>query len=102
MHTDNPVIEERNYIEQAAIINHYGMPDEAALETVTINPAKILAIDNRVGSIEAGKDADLTVWTGHPLDLGSKADKVFIDGKLVFTLKDGFLPWKNRPATLAP
>ena len=102
LHTDNPVIEERNFIEQAAIINHYGMPDEAALETVTINPAKILAIDNRVGSIEVGKDADLTVWTGHPLELGSKADKVFIDGKLVFTLKDGFLPWKNRPATLAP
>jgi imidazolonepropionase-like amidohydrolase len=102
LHTDNPVIEERNFIEQAAIINHYGMPNEAALETVTINPAKILAIDNRVGSIEAGKDADLTVWAGHPLELGSKADKVFIDGKLVYTLKDGFLPWKNRPATLVP
>lgn len=102
LHTDNPVIEERNYIEQAAIINHYGMPDEAALETVTINPAKILAIDQRVGSIEAGKDADLTIWTGHPLELTSKADKVFIDGKLVYTGKDGFLPWKNRPASLVP
>jgi len=56
----------------------------------------------RVGSIEAGKDADLTVWTGHPLELTSKADKVFIDGKLVYTQKDGFLPWKNRPATLVP
>ncbi|HLW79595.1 MAG TPA: amidohydrolase [Terriglobia bacterium] len=102
LHTDNPVIEERNYIEQAAIINHYGMPDEAALETVTINPARILAIDRRVGSIEAGKDADLTIWTGHPLELTSKADKVFIDGKLVYTQQDGFLPWKNRPATLIP
>lgn len=102
LHTDNPVIEERNYIEQAAIINHYGMPDEAALETVTINPAKILAIDKRVGSIEAGKDADLTIWSGHPLELTSKAEKVFIDGKLVYTRKDGFLPWKNRPATLVP
>ena len=102
LHTDNPVIEERNYIEQAAIINHYGMPDEAALQTVTVNPARILAIDRRVGSIEVGKDADLTVWTGHPLELTSKADKVFIDGKLVYTQKDGFLPWKHRPATLVP
>lgn len=98
LHTDNPVIEERNYIEQAAIINHYGMPDEAALQTVTINPAKILGIDNRVGSIDPGKDADLTIWTGNPLELTSKADRVFIDGKLIYTMKDGFLPWKGRPA----
>lgn len=98
LHTDNPVIEERDYIEQAAIINHYGMPDEAALQTVTINPAKILGIDNRVGSIDPGKDADLTIWTGNPLELTSKADRVFIDGKLIYTMKDGFLPWKGRPA----
>ncbi|HEV2233791.1 MAG TPA: amidohydrolase [Terriglobia bacterium] len=98
LHTDNPVIEERNYIEQAAIINHYGMPDEAALQTVTINPAKILGIDNRVGSIDPGKDADLTIWTGNPLELTSKADRVFIDGKLIYTMKDGFLPWKGRLA----
>jgi imidazolonepropionase-like amidohydrolase len=102
LHTDNPVIEERDYIEQASIINHYGMPDEAALQTVTINPAKILGIDNRVGSIDTGKDADLTIWTGYPLELTSKADRVFIDGKPVYTLKDGFLPWKGRPATLVP
>lgn len=102
LHTDNPVIEERDYIEQAAIITHYGMPEDVALQTVTINPAKILAIDNRVGSIEAGKDADLTIWTGYPLELTSKADRVFIDGKLVYTLKDGFLPWKGRPASLVP
>ncbi|HEV2349484.1 MAG TPA: amidohydrolase [Terriglobia bacterium] len=98
LHTDNPVIEERNYIEQAAIVNHYGMPDEAALQMVTINPAKILGIDNRVGSIDPGKDADLTLWTGNPLELTSKAEKVFIDGKLIYTMKEGFLPWKGRPA----
>ena len=102
LHTDNPVIEERNYIEQAAIINHYGMPDEAALQTVTINPAKILGIDQRVGSIDPGKDADLTIWKGYPLELTSKADRVFIDGKPVYTMQDGFLPWKGRPAGLMP
>lgn len=102
LHTDNPVIEERDYIEQASIVNHYGLPDEAALQMVTINPARILGIDNRVGSIDVGKDADLTIWTGNPLELTSKADEVFIDGKPVYTLKDGFLPWKGRPATLVP
>lgn len=98
LHTDNPVIEERNYREQAAIINHYGMPDEAALQTVTLNPAKILGIDPWVGSIDTGKDADLVIWDGNPLELTSKADKVFIDGNLVYTRQDGFLPWKGRPA----
>jgi imidazolonepropionase-like amidohydrolase len=100
LHTDNPVVEERNYIEQAAIITHYGTPEEAALQMVTINPAKILGIDNRVGSIDPGKDADLTLWSGDPLELTSKAETVFIDGKLVYTLKDGFLPWKDRPTGL--
>jgi len=98
LHTDNPVIEERDYIEQAAIITHYGMPDEAALQTVTINPAKILGIDQWVGSIDAGKDADLVLWKGNPLELTSHAEKVFIDGKLVYTRQEGFLPWKGRPA----
>ena len=102
LHTDNPVIEERDYIEQASIVNHYGTPDEAALQMVTINPARILGIDNRVGSIDVGKDADLTIWTGNPLELTSKAQEVFIDGKPVYTLQDGFLPWKGRPATLVP
>jgi imidazolonepropionase-like amidohydrolase len=102
LHTDSPVIEERDYISQASIINHYGMPDEAALQAVTINPAKILAIDQHVGSLDVGKDADLTIWTGNPLELTSKADQVFIDGKLVYTENDGFLPWKGRPASLVP
>jgi imidazolonepropionase-like amidohydrolase len=102
LHTDSPVIEEKNYIEQAAIVNHFGTPDEAALQMVTINPARILGIDQRVGSIDPGKDADLTVWNGPPLELTSKADRVFINGKLVYSAQDGFLPWKGRPAAMMP
>ncbi len=97
-HTDNPVIEERYYIEQAAIAAHYGMPDEAALEAVTINPARLLGIDRAVGSIEPGKDADLAVWDGYPLELRSHVNRVYIDGKLVYTKQDGFLPWRGRAA----
>jgi imidazolonepropionase-like amidohydrolase len=100
LHTDNPVIEERDYIEQAAIVNHYGTPDEAALEMVTINPAKILGIDQKVGSIQPGKDADVVVWTGHPLELTSKVDRVYIDGRQVYSEHGGFLPWQGRGARL--
>ena len=47
---------------------------------VTLNPAKLLHIDDRVGSIKVGKDADLVLWTTHPLSIEAIADKVFIDG----------------------
>jgi len=97
-HTDNPVIEERYYIEQAAFASHYGLPDEVALEAVTINPARILGIEQRVGSLEPGKDADLAVWSGYPLDLRSRVERVFIDGKQVYSQKEGFIPWKGRSA----
>jgi imidazolonepropionase-like amidohydrolase len=100
LHTDNPVIEEKYYIEQAAIVAHYGMPDEAALETVTINPARILGIDQHVGSIEPGKDADLSLWDAHPLDLRAHVESVFIDGRRVYTRREGFLPWKGREGGL--
>jgi len=99
-HTDNPVLEERHYIGEAVIATHYGMPDEAALEAITINPARILGIDQRLGSIEVGKDADLVIWDGYPLDLRSKVEMVFIDGELVYTQKEGFIPWKARSAGL--
>jgi len=98
LHTDNPVIEERYYIEQASIINHYGMPDDAALAAVTINPARILGIERWVGSIEPGKDADVVLWNGPPLELTSKVDRVFIDGRVVYTQAGGFLPWRGRQA----
>lgn len=98
MHTDSPVMEDRDYRLQASIAYHYGVPEEVALQMVTINPAKILGIDKHVGSIDVGKDADLVVWSGNPLDLRSKVERVYIDGKLVYTPQEGFIPWKDRAA----
>ncbi len=57
-----------------------GMSREDALRCVTINPAEILGIADRVGSLEPGKDADIVVWSGHPFEFYSKVEKVFIDG----------------------
>ncbi len=58
-----------------------GLSKEEALKCVTINPAEILGLDNRIGSLDPGKDADIVIWNGHPFDYYSKVEKVFINGK---------------------
>ena len=61
------------------------MTEQDALDFVTLNPAKQLMIDDRVGSLEPGKDADLVVWTGNPLSSLSRAEMTFVDGRLLFS-----------------
>lgn len=57
-----------------------GVPEEDALKFVTLNPAKMLHIDNKVGSIKVGKDADVVIWSANPLSIYAKAEKTFVDG----------------------
>jgi len=57
-----------------------GMSKEDALKCVTINPAEILGIEDMVGSLETGKDADIVIWSGHPFEFYSKVEQVFING----------------------
>ena len=64
-----------------------GMPEDLAIRAITIIPAEILGIADRVGSIEVGKDADVVVWNGHPFNTLSVAEKVFIEGELVYERK---------------
>ena len=59
------------------------MDSYEALKAITINPAEILGLDERVGSIEIGKDADLVLWDKHPFQLDALAEKVIIDGIIV-------------------
>lgn len=61
------------------------MTEQQALDFVTLNPAKQLMIDDRVGSLEQGKDADIVVWTGHPLSSLSRPEMTFVDGRLLFS-----------------
>jgi len=61
-----------------------GATETEALSMVTINPAKQLGIEKRVGSIEAGKDGDLVIYDQHPLSTFTKVEKVFIDGQMYF------------------
>ncbi|WP_082234842.1 amidohydrolase [Halobacillus massiliensis] len=69
----------------AALAAREGLPVEDALRGITINPAKNLGIEERVGSIEKGKDADLVLWNGHPFEFMSTPIWTMINGKIVYT-----------------
>ena len=70
--------------EAAKAMKWGGMSEEEALKLVTINPAIMLRIDDRVGSIEVGKDADLVIYTNHPLSVYSRVEQTLIDGQVYF------------------
>jgi len=70
--------------EAAKTVKWGGLTDDEALSLVTINPAKQLRIDSRVGSLENGKDADVVVWTHHPLSSYAIVDRTYIDGTLYY------------------
>jgi imidazolonepropionase-like amidohydrolase len=72
--------------EAAKAMKWGGMAEENALRLVTLNPAKQLGIDDRMGSIDVGKDADLTVWDGPPLSMFAKPVQTYVDGKLYFDI----------------
>ena len=67
---------------EAAIAMVHGLPFHEALKAITINPAKLLGIDNRVGTIEKGKDADVVLFNGDPFEYSTKVCIVIIDGKV--------------------
>ena len=70
--------------EAAKTIRYGGATEEEALQMITLNAAWIIGVEDRVGSIAAGKDADLVIWEGYPLSSYGLPDKVFIDGDLYF------------------
>ncbi len=73
---------------EAAKALEFGVPEEEALSFVTLNPAKQLKVDNRVGSIEVGKDADIAIWNGSPLSTLTKCEQTWVDGRKYFDLKE--------------
>jgi imidazolonepropionase-like amidohydrolase len=84
LNSDSDELTRRLNIEAAKVVKYGDVPEEDAMKMVTINPAKQLGIDNRVGSIDVGKDADLVIWTGHPLSTASRVETTFIDGEIFF------------------
>ncbi|MGI9093904.1 MAG: amidohydrolase [Mycobacteriales bacterium] len=86
--TDHPVVPIHFLIHQATLAVKEGLDPRVALAAVTINPARIVGIDDRVGSLRAGKDADIVLWSGDPLDVGSRVVRAFIRGREIYHYDD--------------
>jgi len=74
----------RLYQEAAKTVNYGGATEDEALRMITLNPARQLGIESRVGSIDVGKDADLAIFSGHPFAPGSRVEKTLIEGRVFF------------------
>jgi imidazolonepropionase-like amidohydrolase len=74
----------RRLNQEAGKIIHYGVSEEDALKMITLNPAWIIGVEDRVGSIDVGKDADITIWNSYPLSSAALVDKALIDGEVFF------------------
>jgi imidazolonepropionase-like amidohydrolase len=82
--SDSSELARRMNLEAAKAVKYGGTPEHEALKFVTLNPAKQLRVDHRIGSLEPGKDADFVIWSGHPLDSGSVCLETWIDGRKYF------------------
>jgi imidazolonepropionase-like amidohydrolase len=87
LHSDDAEISTRMNWEAGKLLRS-GMNEIDALSTVTINSAKAIAIDSRIGSLEAGKDADFVIWNGNPLSQFTKAEQTWVDGRKYFSLEE--------------
>jgi imidazolonepropionase-like amidohydrolase len=82
--TDHPVVPIHLLHVQAALAVREGLDPAAALRAVTLTPARVLGLDDRLGSLEPGKHATLCVWSGDPLDARSRVEAAWIEGRQVF------------------
>ena len=84
INSDDAEMARRLNQEAAKSVKYGGMAEEDALKMVALNPAKMLHVDDRVGSIKVGKDADLVLWSDNPLSIYAKAEKTIVDGIIYF------------------
>jgi imidazolonepropionase-like amidohydrolase len=84
INSDDAEMSRRLNQEAAKTIKYGGLSEEDAWKTVTLNPAKLLRIDDKVGSIKVGKDADVVLWNQNPLSVYAIAEKTIIDGAIYF------------------
>lgn len=84
INSDDAEMARRLNQEAAKIVKYGGVTEQEALEMVTINPAKMLHVDDRVGSLKIGKDADVVIWSDHPLSIYAKSLYTIVDGTVYF------------------
>ena len=82
--TDHPVVPIHFLVHQATLAVKEGLDSDTALRSITTNPARILGLDDRVGSLRPGLDGDVVIWSGDPLDVMSRASRVFVNGREVY------------------
>ena len=87
VNSDDAEMARRLNQEAAKSVKYGGLSEEEAWKLVTLNPAKLLHLDDRVGSIKVGKDADVVLWSGNPLSIYSKPEKTLIEGVTYFDIK---------------
>lgn len=83
----NPTSDTKYLAMNAGLAIRYGLDEQTAFEAITINPAKLIGMDDKVGSLEVGKEADLVIHDGYPLSNFTSVEKVYIAGELVFESK---------------
>ncbi|WP_091452849.1 amidohydrolase [Actinokineospora iranica] len=82
--TDHPVVPINFLVHQVTLAVKEGLDVETGLRSITVNPAEMLGLADRVGALKPGLDADLVIWSGDPLDVMSRAMRVFVDGREVY------------------
>ena len=87
LNSDSSELSRRLNLEAAKAVKYGGVSEEEAWKFVTLNPAKLLHLDDKVGSLKVGKNADIVVWSGHPMSIYTKAEKTMIDGAFYFDTK---------------
>ena len=87
INSDDAEMSRRLNQEAAKSVKYGNVSEEDALKFVTLNPAKLLHLDDRVGSIKVGKDADVVLWSDHPLSIYAKAEKTIIEGTTYFDIE---------------
>ena len=100
--TDHPVVPINFLVHQASFAVKEGLPAQVALEALTVNPASMMRLHDRVGSLTAGLDADVVVWSGDPLDINSRVERVLISGVEVYRWSDGVGRVVERSERLSP
>ncbi len=86
INSDDAEMARRLNQEAGKTVKYGGVPEEDALKMVTLNPAKALHVDDKVGSLKAGKDADIVIWSDNPLSIYAKPEKTIVDGIVYFDL----------------